>query len=148
VIAFEDLSPDDRIVLGPTGATREEVMAFARAYDPQSFHLSDEAASQTYFGRLSASGWHTVAMTLALVSDNADWPLACRGCYEIRDLRWRAPVYPDDRLMATVTISACGVPRDEATGRVDLRVEMTNQDGVTAAEMTLGLAVARRAAAS
>ncbi len=102
MIGFDDLEPGQTISLGPTGASREAVMAFARAYDPQPFHLSDEAASRTYFERLSASGWHTGAMMLALFTNNPVWPLAIRGCREIRDLCWRAPVYPDDRLSAEV----------------------------------------------
>lgn len=145
MITFEDLAADDRVTLGPTGATREQVMAFAQAYDPQSFHLSDEAAAQTHFGRVSASGWHTTAMVLALVTDNSQWPLACRGCYEIRDLRWRWPVYPEDRLMVALTITDCDGTQDDDTGRVTLAAEMTNQDDVTVAEMVLVLAVARGA---
>lgn len=144
MIAFDDLKPGKTITLGPTGASRDEVMAFAGDYDPQPFHLSDEAASRTYFKRLSASGWHTGAMMLALVTANPDWPLACRACREIRDLRWRAPVYPDDRLWAHVTITACDAPVDEGAGTVTLAVQMTNQDDNVVAEMTLVLAVARR----
>lgn len=145
MIAFDDLTPGATITLGPTSASREDVMAFARAYDPQSFHLSDEAASRTYFKRLSASGWHTAAMMLALVTDNPDWPLACRGCHEIRDLSWRAPVYPDDRLWAEVTVATCDPPTGEATsGTITIAVEVANQDGDVVAGMALVLAVARR----
>lgn len=144
MIVFDDLTPGDAITLGPTGATREQVMAFARAYDPQPFHLSDEAASRTYFGRLSASGWHTAAMMLGLVTTSPDWPIACRGCDEIRDLRWRAPVYPDDRLRAQVTVVACEASEDDDKGTVTLAVALTNQDEHVVAEMTIVLVVARR----
>lgn len=144
MITVDDLKPGETITLGPTGASRDEVMAFARAYDPQPFHLSDEAASRTYFRRLSASGWHTVAMTLALVTANPDWPLACRACRGIRDLRWRAPVYPDDRLWAVVTVAEADAAADDGADLCTLAVAVHNQDEVTVAEMTFVLAVARQ----
>ncbi|RBY86038.1 acyl dehydratase, partial [Blastococcus sp. TBT05-19] len=65
---FEDLSVGTTARFGRYEVTREEVVEFASKYDPQPFHLSDEAAAQTHFGRLSASGWHTCAMTMATVS--------------------------------------------------------------------------------
>lgn len=144
MIGFDDLAPGMTATLGPTGATRDEVVAFARAYDPQPFHLSDEAASRTYFKRLSASGWHTVAMTLALVTASSDWPLAARGCEAIRDLRWRAPVYPDDRLWADIAVADCDAPDGGETGRVTLALTLRNQDDVVVAELTIVLIVARR----
>lgn len=144
MITFEDLTPGQTVTLGPTGANRDQMRTFARAYDPQSFHLSDEAASRTYFKRLSASGWHTGALMLALATANPDWPLACRGCHEIRDLRWRAPVYPDDRLWADVTVAECRASADRGAGVVTLTLQLTNQDDIIVAEMTTVLAVARR----
>lgn len=144
MIAFDDLMPGEVIALGPTGASRDEVLAFAQAYDPQPFHLSDEAASQTYFGRLSASGWHTGALMLGLLTNNPDWPLACRGCHEIRDLRWRAPVYPDDRLSARIIVVDCDAPGGQDAGRVTLDLALRNQADTIVAEMTAVLAVAQR----
>jgi acyl dehydratase len=67
---FEDLVVGTRASFGRYEVTREEVTDFARKYDPQPFHLSDEAAAQTHFGRLSASGWHTAAMTMAMLVAN------------------------------------------------------------------------------
>lgn len=55
---FEDIAVGAKASFGRYEVTREEVIAFARAYDPQPFHLSDEAAAETHFGRLAASGWH------------------------------------------------------------------------------------------
>ena len=59
MIYFEDLEPGQTTQLGHVDVTREEVLAFARRYDPQPFHLSDDEAAKTHFGRLAASGWHT-----------------------------------------------------------------------------------------
>ncbi|RZM19603.1 MAG: acyl dehydratase, partial [Sphingomonas sp.] len=64
---FEDIEVGRTASFGSYAVTREEVMDFAAKYDPQPFHLSDEAAAQTHFGRLSASGWHTCAMVMAML---------------------------------------------------------------------------------
>jgi acyl dehydratase len=68
VIYFEDLEVGAEAYYGCYEVTREEVLEFARKYDPQPFHLSDEEAAKTHFGRLSASGWHTCAMTMAVIA--------------------------------------------------------------------------------
>ena len=79
--------------------TRDEVIEFARKYDPQPFHLSDEAAAETHFGRLSASGWHTCAMTMAMMVENMKrHRQAGLGSPGIDELRWLKPVYPGDTL--------------------------------------------------
>lgn len=96
---FEDLSVGEKASFGSYEVTREEVLAFAAKYDPQPFHLSDEAAAGTHFGRMSASGWHTCAMTMAmLVAHMKEHPSASLGAAGIDELRWIKPVYPGDTL--------------------------------------------------
>lgn len=96
---YEDLVPGTVHRYGSYLVTREEVVDFARRYDPQPFHLSDEAAAATHFGRLSASGWHTCAMTMAMtVADMEQRGHAGLGSPGIEDLRWAKPVYPGDTL--------------------------------------------------
>ena len=65
---FEDIAIGAESDFGSYEVTREEVIDFARKYDPQPFHLSDEEAAKTHFGRLAASGWHTCAMTMAVIA--------------------------------------------------------------------------------
>ncbi len=65
---FEDVEVGAETVFGDYDVTREEVNEFARKYDPQPFHLSDDAAARTHFWRISASGWHTCAMTMAVIA--------------------------------------------------------------------------------
>ena len=96
---FEDLEVGTRRAFGVYAVTREEVTAFAERYDPQPFHLSDEAAALTHFGRQAASGWHTCAMAMAmLVEHMASEPQAGLGSPGIDELRWLRPVYPGDTL--------------------------------------------------
>ena len=99
MIHFEDLEVGAETYFGSYEVTRDEVLEFARKYDPQPFHLSDEAAAKTYFGRLAASGWHTCAMTMAvLVRHMAQAPQAGLGSPGVDELRWLKPVYPGDTL--------------------------------------------------
>ncbi len=96
---FEDIEVGRTASFGSYAVTREEVMDFAAKYDPQPFHLSDEAAAQTHFGRLSASGWHTCAMVMSMVvanlKENQQVGLGSPG---IDELKWVKPVYPGDTL--------------------------------------------------
>ena len=99
MIWFEDLEVGRETYLGSYDVTREEVIDFARKYDPQPFHLSDEAAAQTHFGRLAASGWHTCAMTMAVIARNVvETEQAGLGSPGVDELRWLKPVYPGDTL--------------------------------------------------
>ena len=99
MIWLDDLEVGSDTYFGSVEVTREEVIDFARKYDPQPFHLSDEAAAQTHFGRLSASGWHTCAMTMAMLVEHLKAnKQAGLGSPGIDELRWLKPVYPGDRL--------------------------------------------------
>ncbi|HKU71613.1 MAG TPA: MaoC family dehydratase [Burkholderiales bacterium] len=96
---FEDLEVGAETYFGSYDVTREEILEFARKYDPQPFHLSDEEAAKTHFGRIAASGWHTCAMTMAVVARRVvDQEQAGLGSPGIDELRWRRPVYPGDTL--------------------------------------------------
>lgn len=96
---FEDIAVGTVAQFGDYAVTREEVVAFAEKFDPQPFHLSDEAAAATHFGRLSASGWHTCAMTMAMLVEHLKAnEQAGLGSPGIDELRWLKPVYPGDRL--------------------------------------------------
>jgi acyl dehydratase len=99
MIYFEDLQVGAETEFGTYDVTREEVIDFARKYDPQPFHLSDEEAAKTHFGRLAASGWHTAAMTMAVIARRVvDQKQAGLGSPGIDELRWKKPVFPGDTL--------------------------------------------------
>jgi acyl dehydratase len=99
MIYFEDLKVGGDTDFGSYQVTRDEVIDFARKYDPQPFHLSDEEAARTHFGRLAASGWHTAAMTMAVIARHVvEHRQAGLGSPGIDELRWRKPVYPGDTL--------------------------------------------------
>ena len=105
MIYFEDLEVGSTSKFGRYDVTREEVMEFAQKYDPQPFHLDEEAAAKTHFGRLSASGWHTCAMTMAMLVENMKTSRqAGLGSPGMDNLRWVKPVYPGDTLRVETTI--------------------------------------------
>jgi len=132
MLYFEDLPIGEEAYFGFYEVTREEVIEFARKYDPQPFHLSDEAAAKTHFGRLAASGWHTAAMTMAVLARSAvENGQASLGSPGIDELRWKKPVYPGDTLHVRGTVVEKTPSRSKpeiGSFRTDMVV--TNQDDV------------------
>jgi acyl dehydratase len=129
---FEDIAVGRVRRFGHYTVTRDEVVAFAEKFDPQPFHLSDEAAARTHFGRLSASGWHTCAMTMAMiVEDLKANQQAGLGSPGIDELRWLKPVYPGDTLTceSEVTEKRVSASRPEM-GIFKSKMTVFNQDGV------------------
>ena len=131
MIYWEDLTVGEETDFGSYDVTREEVLEFARKYDPQPFHLSDEEAAKTHFGRLSASGWHTAAMTMACIARTVvGEEQAGLGSPGIDDLRWTKPVYPGDRLTVMGTIIEKTPSRSKPhMGSFRTETVVTNQNG-------------------
>lgn len=99
MLYYEDIQLDQPRKFGQYEVTREEVIEFASKYDPQPFHLDDEAAARTHFGRLSASGWHSAAMMMRMMADDMKAnKQAGLGSPGVDNLRWVKPVYPGDTL--------------------------------------------------
>lgn len=137
MIHYEDIEVGRKQGFGRYEVTREEVIDYAAKYDPQPFHLSDEAAAATYFGRLSASGWHTCAMTMRMLVDNmSEVEQAGLGSPGIDTLRWIKPVYPGDVLRCETEI----IEKRRSRSRPDMglfksRSRTINQDGDVVMEM-------------
>ena len=148
MIYFEDLVVGQHSQFGHYDVTREEVLDFARRYDPQPFHLSDEAAAQTHFGRLAASGWHTGAMSMAvIVKAMGDEPQAGLGSPGIDELRWLKPVYPGDRLTVSGTILDKTPSRSKPDlGSIRTQTVVTNQHAVDVMRYTSIVLMRRRPA--
>ncbi len=143
---FDDLAVGDETVFGHYDVTREEVIEFARKYDPQPFHLSDEAAAKTHFGRIAASGWHTCAMTMAVI---ARYVVKDRqaglGSPGVDELRWLKPVYPGDRLTVRASIVEKTPSRSKPQiGVIRSRTTVSNQDGVDVMRFTSIVMMQRR----
>ena len=146
VIYFEDLEVGKETLFGSYDVTREEVLDFARKYDPQPFHLSDEAAAKTHFGRIAASGWHTTAMTMAVIARAVvEEEQAGLGSPGVDELRWLKPVYPGDRLTVRGTIVEKTPSRSKPEiGSFRTQTTVTNQDGIDVMRFTSIVLMRRR----
>lgn len=126
---FEDIEVGGKASFGRYDVTRDEVIAFAQKYDPQPFHLSDEAAAETHFGRLAASGWHTCAMTMKMLVD--EWTQDGHfslGGNAVDELRWTKPVYPGDVLSVEAEVIDKREPRSRPDmGFVTYQMTVFNQ---------------------
>jgi len=132
---FDDLPVGETHELGSYTVTEDEIVDFATQYDPQSFHVDRAAASEGAFGDLIASGWHTAAITMALLVDGLLEDVAVVGAVGVDDLRWRVPVFGGDELRASATIGDKD-DWDESKGLVEFDIETVRQDGETALSRT------------
>ena len=148
MIYFEDLVVGEQTLFGHYDVTREEVIEFATRYDPQPFHLSDEAAAKTHFGRIAASGWHTTAMTMSvIVKAVVAEEQAGLGSPGIDELRWLKPVYPGDRITVRGTILDKTPSRSKPDiGSFRTLTVVTNQDGIDVMRFTSIVLIKRRPA--
>lgn len=149
MLFFEDLRLGARYDTPEHAITTDEIIAFARQFDPQSFHTDADQAKASLFGRLVASGWHTAAISMGLmVRGNLGLDGGVIG-QAVDGLRWPRPVYPGDRLrveMEVVEISA--EPSRTGRGKFKLLCRTVNQEGRVVQEMTASLLVARRSPAT
>jgi acyl dehydratase len=146
LIYLDDLELGAETTFGSYEVTREEVLDFARKYDPQPFHLSDEAAAKTHFGRLAASGWHTCAMVMAVIARHVvKEEQAGLGSPGIDELRWLKPVYPGDTLHVSSRIVEIRPSRSKPDiGSFRSATTVTNQDGVPVLTFTSIVLMRRR----
>ncbi len=143
---FDDFEPGRVYELGSTTVSEEDILSFARQFDPQPFHVDPEAAKESVFGGLIASGWHTGAMWMRLYVDAMLGGPTSQGSPGIEELRWLAPVRPGDTLHGRLTVlDATPSSRRPDRGTVRIRGEMMNQDGVTVLSMVSRGHFARRA---
>jgi acyl dehydratase len=136
-IHFEDFVPGTTATYGPRIVTREEIIAFATEFDPQSMHVDEEAAKKTMLGGLSASGWHTCAIMMRLLCDGLVSHSSSMGAPGVDEVKWLQPVRPGDALSARVTVLGKREPKSRPDmGFVQMRCEMLNQHGEVVLEAT------------
>jgi acyl dehydratase len=129
---FEDVSVGDRYSAGPVEVREEEVLAFARDFDPQPMHLDAEFAARSRFRGIIASGWHTAALAMRLIAQAR--PLGDTEVLGIgvENLRWRLPVRPGDTLRIDIEVLSTE-PSDSnpCFGIVKFLITTSNQRGET-----------------
>lgn len=144
---FEDFEKGAVHELGSVEMTRERILSFGREFDPQPFHVDEEAARSSIYGGLIASGWHTCAAFMRLFADGILNRSASLGSPGVDELRWLKPVRPGDRLRARYTVVAVEPhPRRPDRGTVRSLAEVFNQDGVLVMSVRAANLIARRPA--
>ncbi len=127
---FEDYQVGETFEYGEHLVTEEEIVEFAKRYDPQPFHVDPEAARESVFKGLIASGWMTGAVMMRMAVENLISPLSSMGSPGIDELRWPNPVRPGDRLRVRATVLAARRSQTKPDrGVLEILQEGLNQDG-------------------
>jgi acyl dehydratase len=127
---FEDFQVGEVHETGSHQVSREEILAFARQFDPQPFHVDDEAARTSIFGGIIASGWHTASVCHRLIVADILGKAASLGSPGVDELRWLRPVRPGDTLTVRVEVLSLTPSRSKPDrGAIKFRFEVRNQNG-------------------
>ncbi|HEV7251584.1 MAG TPA: MaoC family dehydratase [Mesorhizobium sp.] len=134
--AFEDFLPGVSFALGPKLVTAEEIVAFAREFDPQPFHLDEAAGRESILGGLAASGWHVCAMFMRMMCDSYLLDATSQGAPGIEEARWKRPVLAGDTLSGKSTVQSARASNSRPEiGIVSFRHELFNQRGESVFEL-------------
>jgi acyl dehydratase len=145
---FEDVEIGETARFGRYEVTREEILEYARQFDQQPFHLDEEAARQSIYGGLIASGWHTGAMFIRMVCDAMMPGNATAGARGFDDLRWIKPVRPGDVLSVESVVREKVEGRRPDLGTVKIASRISNQRGEVVMSLVSLVLYRRRPAAS
>jgi acyl dehydratase len=138
MLYLEDFHPGDVRDFGSRTVGQDEIIAFAREFDPQYFHTDPEAARESNFGGLVASGWHTVSLTCRMFIDNLLGQAAVLGGIGSDRLRWLRPVRPGDTLSVRATVLEHKRSQSKPDrGSIHLRLETFEQSGECVLTMTV-----------
>ena len=136
LLYWEDFQPGDTLEIGSHTFTEEEIIAFARQFDPQSFHTDPVAAKNSIFGGLIASGWHTCAIAMRMMVDKYVGRSASLGSPGLDNIRWVAPVRAGDTITYRRKVTAARASESKpGVGLVHTRWEALNQRGETVMTM-------------
>ena len=142
---LDDLAPGEKYGSGRIRVDAERIKRFAAEFDPQPFHLDEEAARRSIFGGLAASGWHTAALTMRLFVESEFRPAGGIVGAGFDEFRWPLPVRPGDELRVEIEVLEVRPSKSRPTqGMVKVRVTTLNQNG-EAVQVSVGnLVVPRR----
>jgi len=126
---FEDFTPGQSFDLGSVTVEKDQIIEFASEFDPQPFHLDEDAGKASLLGGLAASGWHTAALIMNLLATKLFNRSSGQGSPGVDQLRWQRPVYPGDTLSARAEILSTKELRSKPDlGIVSIRISATNQN--------------------
>ncbi len=147
MLYLEDFHPGDVRDFGSRTVGQDEIIAFAREFDPQYFHIDPDAAKESNFGGLVASGWHTVSLTCRMFIDNLLGQAAVMGGIGSDGIRWLRPVRPGDTLRVRATVLEYRRSQSKPDrGSVHLRLETFEQSDERVLTMTVTALIRARPA--
>jgi acyl dehydratase len=133
-VFFDDLPLGKKFETGTRVLDRDDIVRFAREWDPQPFHLDDEAAKASPYGGIIASGFHTILVAFNLVLAASDWSQSSMGSPGMANIEWIKPVYVGDTIMVRSEVVSARASRTKPDrGFVELQNDIYNQHGVLVA---------------
>jgi acyl dehydratase len=127
--AFEDFIAGTTEVLGPITVSKDDILAFARDYDPQPFHVDEIAAKDSFVGTLIGSGWHTACINMRLIATGKILDSTSMGSPGIDELKWLKPVRPGDTLRSRMNVVDSRPSKSRPSiGLVRFLFELVNQN--------------------
>jgi acyl dehydratase len=137
LLHYEDFSEGQEIALGPYAVTAEEIVAYAREFDPQPFHVDEVAARTSLLGGLAASGWHSCAMLMRMIADAYLGHAASLGSSGLDEVKWLRPVYAGETLTGKMTVLSKRVSAKRSErGILKCRWELFNEKAEKKLEQT------------
>ncbi|HEY1721644.1 MAG TPA: MaoC family dehydratase [Magnetospirillaceae bacterium] len=144
---LDDFVAGTQYQAGPITVDKDELIAFAKRYDPQPFHTDPEAAKTTLFGGLAASGWMTGSLTMRMLIESGNIPTGGLIAREVEKIEWPRPTRAGDTLRAmSEVIETIPSKTKPDRGMLRMRTTTTNQNGEIVQIMTALLVVPRRVA--
>jgi acyl dehydratase len=142
---FEDFQVGHVAEYGNRLVTTEEIKEFAAEFDPQPMHLDEEAARKTMVGGLCASGWHTCGLMMRIIADGFILNSSSMGAPGLDEIKWLAPVRPNDRLRVRMHVLETREPKSRPDfGFVRIRYDVLNADNVVVMTSTGSMMFGRR----
>jgi acyl dehydratase len=142
---WEDFHPGRVFEHGPRHVSREEIIAFAAEFDPQPFHLDEDAARATMFGGLSASGWHNCGIMMRMIADAFLLNASSMGAPGVDEVRWLLAIRPGDELTLRATVIETRASNSgPELGFVRFLFELFNASGAKVMTLTTSLMLERR----
>ncbi len=142
---FEDFVTDEVRTFGSHKVSAEEIISFAKEYDPQPMHVDEQAGKASMLGGLAASGWHTCAIMMRLICDGFLLRTASMGSPGVSENKWLAPVFPNDVLTLRRTVMEARTSKSRPEmGLVSFRFELLKADKTVALDQVCVIMIGRR----
>jgi acyl dehydratase len=136
MLDFSHLTVGQVFELAPFKVTRDELLAFATEFDPQPFHLDEDAAKSSVLGGLATSGWHTSSILMRMICDALFLKIDAIGSSGIDEMKWLKPVYADEVLSGVLTVTGLRLSNSKPnTGIATFEAALNNDDGEAKAFM-------------